>query len=157
MGLNNIELTPFAIADLYRSVLVDTNQVPVPPPPPTKNKQGSNLKSILVVTPGQPTENERNFLNEILAACKLNLNDIALEICDNNVSYKDLTTRYKCKQVFLFGSDPASFGLPMNFPHFQSQTFAGVSYLHSPPLSELMNDKLLKSKLWVTLKKLFGI
>ena len=141
MGLNNIELTPSTLADLYRSVLVDTNE------PPT----------IIVITPTQPGENETNFLNDILAACKLNLKNVALEISGNNASYKDLTTRYKCKNVFLFGIEPASFGLPMNFPHFQSQTFAGISYLYSPPLSELMDDKLLKSKLWVTLKKIFGI
>jgi len=45
----------------------------------------------------------------------------------------------------------------MNFPHFQQQKFTGITFLFSPSLNELENDKLLKSKLWICLKQIFNI
>ena len=70
---------------------------------------------------------------------------------------RNLLTFFKSKIVLLFAVEPASFGLPMSFPHFQIQPFAGNSFLFSPSLKELENDKMLKSKLWVCLKRLFNL
>ena len=72
-------------------------------------------------------------------------------------AYKELVTFFKSKIVLLFAVEPVSFGLPMIFPHFQIQPFAGNSFLFSPSLKELENDKILKSKLWVCLKRLFNL
>ncbi|MBK9568854.1 MAG: hypothetical protein IPO53_02260 [Chitinophagaceae bacterium] len=53
--------------------------------------------------------------------------------------------------------EPAAFGLPMHFPHYQIQAFAGNSFLYAPSLKELENDRVEKSKLWVCLKRLFNL
>jgi hypothetical protein len=68
-----------------------------------------------------------------------------------------MIAQFSSKIIFLFGIDPVSFGLPVNFPQFQLQPFASATFLFSPPLDELRKDELLKSKLWVCLRRLFAI
>jgi hypothetical protein len=87
------------------------------------------------------------------------LADVAVVNLNNQPksSYKELVAFFKSRIVLLFAVEPASFGLPMSFPHFQIQPFAGNSFLFSPSLKELENDKVLKSKLWVCLKRLFNL
>ena len=74
-----------------------------------------------------------------------------------NASYKELISFFKSKIVFLFDIEPIAFGLPVNFPHYQAQAFASTSFLFSPSLKKLQNDKLQKSKLWVCLRRLFNV
>jgi len=62
-----------------------------------------------------------------------------------------------CRIVFLFGLNPIDFGLPVGFPQFQVQTVAGCTFLYAPAIEESRTDKLLKSKLWVSLRSIFGI
>ena len=181
MDLNHIELPAFVIADLYHSSLVEDNStslknpvvaevikekiLPVSPADPgsTWKSLGSNQKNILIIINNKEAvhlpDNELTFLTGILGACKLSLADVAIVNCNNHpeVSYKELTSSFKSKIVLLFDMEPASFGLPMSFPHYQIQAFAGNSFLYSPSLKELENDKLEKSKLWVCLKRLFNL
>jgi hypothetical protein len=57
--------------------------------------------------------------------------------------------------------EPVDIRLPMNFPAFKIQDYDGCTYLCSSSLEELVRpgdeSKLLKSKLWVCLKTIFGI
>jgi hypothetical protein len=161
MSLNNIELTPMILTQLYPDSLVETGSVP------TSEKTdvrflGSNHKNIVVIVrhedvPVLPDE-ELNFLTSILAACKLGLIDIALvnAASTNENGLQSLITD-AAKSVLLFGTDPLSIGLPINFPPFQLQQFDQRTYLYSPSLRELEQDKGLKSKLWTSLKNLFSI
>ena len=124
---------------------------------------GDNRKNILIMlnSPGSVhiADNELSFLTGILGACKLNMADVAIVNHYNykDATYKELTNYFKSKIVFLFDIEPASFGLPMNFPHYQIQSFAGNSFLYSVSLKDLENDKIEKSKLWVSLKRLFNL
>ncbi len=59
--------------------------------------------------------------------------------------------------MILFGVPPLSIDLPINFPPFQLQAFNKRTYLYSPALAELEQDKALKGKLWGCLKTLFEI
>jgi hypothetical protein len=175
MSLNNIVLPASVIADLYQSSLIDTVAGAKKTNPPLEAKSGpkadnsnwqflgNNQKNILIVVKypdaDQLPDDELNFLKGILAACKLNMDDIALInlATHPDAAYKELTTAFKSRVVILFDLEPAAFGLPMNFPHYQIQAFAKNSFLYSPSLAELQNDKLQKSKLWVSLKRLFNI
>ena len=181
MDLNHIELPAFAIADLYRSSLVElgdqltAEKISSDDSAPAKNlkdetdKQekwlslGDNRKNILLIVDHKDVthlpDEEFRFLMEILTACKLGIADISLINLNNypGTDYKQLAAHFKCRTVLLFGVEPVRLGLPMNFPHFQQQAFANITYLFSPALTELENDKLLKSKLWVCLKRIFGI
>jgi hypothetical protein len=179
MDLNHINLPAFVIADLYHSSLIDAGETAAKPKPeeiiiekksiPDRTETidwkylGENRKNILIIVNHKEgvhlSDDDLNFLTGILGACKLNLGDVAIVNLNNHpgTSYKELTGHFKSKNVFLFGVEPAAFGLPMSFPHFQLQSFANNSFLFSPVLKELENDKLLKSKLWVCLKRIFGI
>ncbi len=173
MNINDIQLPAKLIADLYRSSLVETDgaqqafqstEKPQETAATTEWKWlGDNRKNILVIV--QQTgavhlpDKELDFLTTMLGACKLGLADVAIVNRNNNpeATYKELTVFFKSKIVLLFDVEPATFGLPMNFPHYQLQAFAGATFLFSPSLAELENDKLQKSKLWVCLKRLFNL
>ena len=177
MNLNNIELPSSVVIELYHSSLIGSNEIAIEKintketttPFTAKGDTaiwkslGDNRKNILIMVNCSDVvhipDNELSFLTGILGACKLNMGDVAIVNRNNYpyVSYKELTTFFKSKIVFLFDIEPAAFGLPMIFPHYQIQAFAGNSFLFSPSLKELENDKVEKSKLWVSLKRLFNL
>jgi hypothetical protein len=175
MSLNSVILPAFVIAELYADSLVITgeesgikNSFPQDAEPINpinlKNKSvGDNLKNILIVHnhPGieQLPTDEFQFLTGILAACKLTLTDVALiNFVDYPLqTYKELIAAFKSKIVLLVDISPLEIGLPMNFPHYQIQPFAGNSFLYAPSLKSLQDDKIEKTKLWTALKRLFNI
>jgi hypothetical protein len=172
--INHIKLPASVVADLYQYSLIDTNETAVNQPVAdiTNDKHasssdwkwlGENRKNVLIIVNYSDavhlSDNELTFLTGILGACKLSLADVSVLNLNNHpdASYKELVAYFKSKIVLLFAVEPASFGLPMSFPHFQIQPFAGNSFLFSPSLKELENDKVMKSKLWVCLKRLFNL
>ena len=181
MDINHIELSASVVVDLYQSSLIDSNETIVTETAEAEVSKkeklpvadtisasqwkslGSNHKNILIIVNNDEAvhlpDNELTFLTGILGACKLSLADVAIVNLNNHpeVSYKELTSFFKSKIVFLFDTEPAAFGLPMSFPHYQIQAFAGSSFLYSPSLKELENDRVEKSKLWVCLKRLFNL
>jgi hypothetical protein len=179
MDLNHITLPPALVADLYSSSLIDTGEKAAaksPPLPPAETgpsrtdkpdsawkSLGNNQKNILLVVNNRDVvylpDNELTFLTGVLGACKLTLADVAIVNLHNNpdMAYKELITHFSSKVVLLFDIGPAAFGLPMSFPHYQLQAFAGNTFLYSPSLKELENDRVEKSKLWVCLKRLFNL
>jgi hypothetical protein len=181
MDLNHIELPPIVVADLYFSSLIadpekttrkgaETGITDEEKPSQTEKSPviiwkslGSNQKNILIIVNTSEAvhlpDHELTFLTGILGACKLSLADVAIVNLHNQPqsSFKELTSFFKSKIVFLFDMEPAVFGLPMHFPQYQIQAFAGNSFLYAPSLKELENDRVEKSKLWVCLKRLFNL
>lgn len=176
MDLNHIELSPQSVAELYASVLIqsgDNNTIFSVAKEETVNKKtvtneiwkslGNNQKNILVIVNNNDAvhipDNELTLLSSILNACKFTVADVAIVNINNHpdAGYKELTTYFNSRYTLLFGTEPAAFSLPMNFPHFQAQAFNNCSYLFSPALSEIEKDTNLKRKLWDSLKKFFNI
>ncbi len=181
MSLNDIELTPGLLAGLYEKSLVGSGQKqepakvtdkPLPENSPggtTGLKKedwrflGNNTRRILVIVQHAGLthlpDDELKLLTGILEACGLSLEDVAIvnrdQYADKN--YADFYSRFQSKYVFLFGVEPAAFGLPMQFPHFQAQRFGDSQFLHAPALGDMKDDKVLKSKLWVSLRRLFNL
>jgi hypothetical protein len=172
--LNHIKLPASVVAELYQSSLIDSGESPVnqamadisdyePTARSVWKSLGENRKNVLIIVSYPDAvhlpDNDLVFLTGILSACKLSMADVAVVNLNNHpeASYKELVAFFKSKIVLLFALEPALFGLPMSFPHFQIQPFAGNSFLFSPSLIELENDKVLKSKLWVCLKRLFNL
>lgn len=174
MDLNSIILPASVVAELYDDTIVDTGELQAKSPPiaspvtdPGVNGRwkwlGENHKNILVLVrypeaehlPGRPL----HFLTGMLTACKLELKDVAvLNLAqDPGAEYKELIKEFRSRVVLLFDVEPSLLGLPINFPHFQIQPFANNSFLYSPSLEMLEEDKILKSKLWVCLRRLFNI
>jgi hypothetical protein len=169
MSLNHIQLPASAIADLYRSSLIEINKIPgntevnVIAGDDQGKYLGENKKNILVVVDYGDVvylpDEELAFLTNMLIACKLSLADVAIvnRTSFKESNYKELVSNFKSRIVFLFGVDPVSFGLPVSFPHFQIQPFANATFLFTPSLGDCKKDKLLKSKLWVCLRRIFVI
>ncbi len=167
MSLNSIQLSQNELVLLYKNSLVDlTNgdiaiqQLPADQP---FKFLGGNKKNVLVVVNYPDAvhlpDKSLAFLTRLLAACQLNLGDVAiLNFFHHNESeFNSIISFFKPKTVLLFGTEPATFGPPLLFPAFQVQAYREAVYLFTPPLGELENDKLLKSKLWVCLKKIFNL
>jgi hypothetical protein len=179
MDLNHVKLSKKLTADLFHNSLINLNigtteiseavssEKTIEPSMEISTKPwkslGNNQKNILIVVNFSNAvylpDHELSFLTGIISACKLTIADVAIINLHNypEVSYKELIMGFNSKIVFLFGIEPADFGLPMSFPHFQIQPFSNVTYLFSPTLRELENDKILKSKLWGSLKRIFGL
>jgi hypothetical protein len=161
MSLNNIQLHPHMLAGLYADVLMetDTNTIPDKQPPKHLGNHQKNI-TIIVNYPHLPflPDQDLNFLTNILNACRLSLADIAIInfYQSGGITEKELRD-LSSKQVLLFGLDPTSIGLPVNFPQYQIQPFNKINYLHAPSLSELEKDKSLKQKLWLSLKTMFEL
>jgi hypothetical protein len=104
-------------------------------------------------------DEQLNFITGALTACKLGLADVAILNISHTPSgkYKEIYNEFKSKVTILFGVTPAEFEMPVDFPEFQVQAFNNCTYLHSPELSKLEADKVLKSKFWVCLRRLFDI
>ncbi len=171
MDLNHIELSSSLVADLYKKSLIETS---LPTVQQEKSKEqvqenspwkylGKNNKNILIIVNSNEAihlpDNQLTFLTGILGACKLSVNDVAIVNLNNHpgTSHNELKTFFKSKTVFLFDVEPTALGLPVSFPHYQVQAFSNISFLYSPSLKELEDDKLQKSKLWVCLRRLFNV
>jgi len=186
MSLNNIQLNPALLADMYKTSLVDTNdrsgegekaqtvslhtKTTANSDQDTTNAKAVNWKylgdyrkSILIIVryndfPHLPDE-QLSFLSTILGACKLDLADVAiLNIANTSpASYKTIQEKFKSSFTILFGLTPEEFEMPLSFPEFQVQAFNNCTFLHTPVLEMVEGDKVLKSKLWVCLRKMFGV
>lgn len=173
MDLNNIQLTPLLASSWYRSSLVeavtdgviDIIEKPVIASPVVNEWKylGNNKKNILLLVHHADAthlpDDELEFLTNLLTACKLNMDDVAIVNRHNHPQqvYKDYLDYFKSRVVLLFGIDPLSFGLPVDFPHFQVQPFANCTFLYCPALAERNRNELFKSKLWVCLKRIFNL
>lgn len=176
MDLNHIKLSPQSVAELYATVLVqsgDNNTIfsnvkeeivyKKTADHETLKSLGNNLKNILIVVSNEEAvhipDNELTLLSSILNACKFTVADVAIVNINNHpdAGYKELTVSFNSRYTLLFGIEPAAFGLPMNFPHFQVQSFNNCTYLFSPALSVIETDRDQKRKLWECLKKIFNI
>ena len=171
MSLNTIKFEPNEIASLYKSSLVEINSAKAPTQP-TSNKAiqtagwkylGENQKKILVVVRYTDAvhipDKHLSFLSKLLAACNLNLADVAvLNFQDHSSSeFNEILNYFKPKVVLLFDVESGEFGLPMIFPQFQVQAHKDTMFVTSPSLETIEPDKTLKGKLWVCLKKIFNL
>lgn len=166
MSLDNIQLPPSLIAELYKNSMVDTDNKQLKPKSlESADLQflGKNQKNILLLVQEEnavylPDDN-LNFLVDILNACKLSLSDTALVNVFKNKSanYKTLIEKFNPAIILFFGIDPAKLEFPLQFPYYQLQQYNNQTYLSAPSLNDLAADKQKKLQLWACLKKLFSI
>ncbi len=170
MNLNDLQLPPSLVTRLYRDVLVGSATAQTSPKQsdsPVKKELaaflGENKKNILIVVHYADVmhlpDDSLQFLLNMLTACKLGMADVIVVNTKNypDHTYKEFLEKFKSRVALLFDIEPASIGLPLNFPHYQIQPFANCSFLYAPSLSKVETDKIQKSKLWVALRRLFNI
>ncbi len=159
----NIQLPIAVLSGLFSNCLVDLKNPETPSTKPaTTNTEtlAAELVDTVVVSMAEGNElpsQQLDFLNNIMKACKLEQADYAIITNHQNglPDYKATFSQFKQKQLILFGIDPSAIGLPINFPHFQVQSFQQVRYLAAPKLDVIEADKALKMQLWQCLKQLF--
>lgn len=166
MSLDNIELTPFLLQELYKNSLVEfydakTQGQAAPVLPFTV--LGNNKRNVIIIVENHETlylpDNELNFLLGILSACKLTMEDVAIVNIKKNkpVSYKALEQELKAEKIILFGVESSAIGLPLEFPPYQIQQYNNQTYLSAGILANIQDDKAEKTKLWNCLKQIFSI
>ncbi len=107
------------------------------------------------VAPGDPLY---QFLTGILNACKIAVDETnMISAFREDANYQTLAERYGAGFVMMFGLEAEDLKLPVYFPHFQVQPHNGVTYISSPDLAIIENDKAAKQKLWQSLKKAFSL
>lgn len=172
MSLNTITFNTSDIALLFKNSLVEVSSEKQVLPRATVNAEptasgwkflGENKKKTLIVVnyddAAHIPDKQLSFLTKLLAACKLNLADVAI-LNFQNYNSSDFTRildHFKPKVVLLFDTEPGKFGMPMLFPQFQVQGYKDAVFVSSPSLEIIEPDKTLKGKLWVCLKKIFNL
>jgi hypothetical protein len=177
MALNNIQLNPALLKEMYSNFLVDVKDTgdkkTLPETAVATSEKTSSLKewrilgrlkkNILIVVRYPNNEylpdDQLNFLVSVLAACRLSLDDVGIVNISKAPSafYKETMEKFAGTTAMLFGLTPQEFEMPVNFPEFQVQNFNNCIFLHAPTLEKLEVDKILKSKLWVSLRKIFNL
>lgn len=174
MSLNSIKFETTDIALLFKNSLVDIDDKKKNSPKlkqssisdPTGNEWkylGENKKKTFVVVRYADVDHlpdkQLSFLTKLLSACDLHIADVAILNLRQQQpgQFNEILTYFNPKSVLLFGVNPAEFGMPMNFPHFQVQPYKDVVFVSSPSLEIIEPDKDLKGKLWACLKKIFKL
>ena len=184
MSLDKIQLPDFLIAGLFNDTLVITDEPKslktppktieqvIPQPqiatvaPPKKLFLGDNKKNITILVNDNQAVYLRDewlkFLTNILAACKLNIGDVAIvNQSQSRTTFTELQPVTYPKYLITFGVGSRDIALTFSIPDYQVQDYNKCIFLLCPPLSVMFGDteavKLEKTKLWVSLKKMFNI
>lgn len=163
-SLNDIRLTPGMLADLFGQSLVapiDNTRVKKTGPEPRIDIKflGSNNRHIMVaVSDDRHTflpETDLAFLTKMLDACKLNVGDVAIvNMATQPGTLEGIAEELGAEKLLCFGVVPGK-------TSFERETVSGRQIVYAPALGEMNKDtpdaKQLKTKLWVSLKQLFGL
>lgn len=175
--LNHIHLPASLVAGIYKNHLIEPDRLsqtepvtekkkPAPGPMPGAFQYlGQNQKGVcLLVDYANDVhlpDSQLDFLTSILQACKLNLGDVAIVNCSRQqVTFSTLTDHFACSYLLIFGVTPSAIGL-QDIPFFSVQREGTCRVIYSPAAENLNSQgaesKLLKTKLWVCLKEMFGV
>jgi hypothetical protein len=186
MSLDDIKLSPFLVKKLYENSLIDdgisstsiggveiakdekmsiTDKTNI-----TKKENiatikylGKNAKNILILIDEKEHaflgDDELSFLMNILNACSVSMQDVALVNASNSddVAYENLNAQFEPSIVLFLGTEPQLLNFPVQIPQYKIQAYNNQQYLCTPALQKLSSDKEEKKKLWMVLKVLFGI
>lgn len=148
-NVNEIRLSNEMISALYGRSLVMPEEA-------KKGKEkvkflGNNARNVLVLVNNAEhsflPENELVFLTKMLAACQLNIGDVAI-VNVQNVAVTDAVAELLPEKIIDFGTSPET-------------SFESGSTVSSVPLKQMLGEsqeaRQLKGKLWTGLKQMFGL
>lgn len=165
MSLDNIQLTPFLVEELYKNCLVEFDvkeQEGKNLPVSSFNMLGNNRRRVIIIVENDETlylpDDQLSFLLGILSACKLTMEDVAIINLKKNkaVTYKAIELELKAEKIILFGVPAARIELPLEFPMYQIQQYNKQTYITASMLSDIEKDTGEKTKLWNCLKLIFA-
>lgn len=127
---------------------------------------GDNKKNIAIIIkdPSAVFINDEwlGTLGKLLAACKLNIGDVAIiNHLNTSVKFAALKDQLQPKQILMFDAAMQDLQLPFTIPHYQVQQYAGTTFMTAPAatLSDANTEavKIEKRKLWEKLKLIFAV
>lgn len=157
MSLNEPLLSPAALRILVGNSLYSIGGESAEKP---IKKLLPQRKDYLVLLREEPREGDSQhlLLQGILNACKIVPDKLkVLSSFRHDADAHQLKELYQASFVILFGIEPGDIRLPVHFPYFQPQQHDGVTYLSSPGLADLENDKGAKKQLWESLRKALSL
>jgi hypothetical protein len=162
MSLKNLQLNPLSVAHLFNKGLVSLQKIDTKSTENIVSFLGKNLSKITVVVNDLNnfyiSEDDLTVLTKMLMACKLTLEDIALiNIGKTATNWQIIKASLNPQKLILFGVKPTQIELPIIFPEYHLQFYNDTTFLLSHSVQEMNTDKLLKSKLWISLQSLFNV
>ncbi|MEJ8844673.1 hypothetical protein WG954_19925 [Lacibacter sp. H375] len=178
MSFENIQLTDDQLAELYGKQLVIVEKGDNTIKPETKTAKpavaaepvattaalqgitGKNKKQFvwLVEEHYFPYLNDADFqfLGDVLTACKMNMEDIALvNVANNRNHFDELVQQLRPK--FIIASGVQVDALPIQSADYRVQEQQGYLLCCTETLEAIRTDKSKKSKLWLALKQMLGL
>ena len=178
MSFENIQLTDDQVAELYGKQLVvvekDDNDrklaakpvtpaivaEPVSLTAPLQGITGKNKKHFVWMVEEHyfPYLNDADFqfLGDVLTACKMNMEDIALvNVANNRNHFDELVQQLQPK--FIVASGVQVDALPIQPADYRVQQQQEYLLCCTETLEAIRNDKSKKSKLWLALKQMLGL
>lgn len=180
MSLENVQFDPYILARLFQHQAIIPGEKPAapaitatPPAPPKVAEApavalppvkflGENQRRIalLINNANEVYLNDTlfNLLTNILNACKLGMQDVALINLHAypEANFAALQQAVPMQYCIFFGMEPATLGVQGVQPYQVSQA-GNTSLLYSSELGVIAEDKVMKGRLWNSLKQLLGI
>ena len=147
------QLTSALIQEWYPKGLYIINEKSASETPEVKPER----RKFLVISSEELSSQLYELIAGIIGACKVDMNHVNIVHFSNNQDYKSLLEKYGASFILMFGIEPLQLDLPIVFPNFQLQNFSNASWISSPDLSVIHNDRLMKTKLWLCLKQAFSL
>ncbi len=174
MSFQEINLPPFVIADLYSNSLIETADAElkrstkknVETQEQVMKSLGENNKNVSIIVNDNSavylTDDKLDLLTKLLSACKLTLADVVIVNSSNKlITYKQVKENFDPQFLLLFGIDARQFQLPLIFPEYRIQHYNNCQMLIAADLEKMIGSgeavKMEKSKLWLSLKQMFGV
>ena len=180
MSFEHIQLTDDQLADLFGKQLVlveKSDSRSKAEPAVTKPSVVEQAASAIATTPQQgitgknkkqfvwlveehyfPYLNDADFqfLGDVLTACKMNMEDIALvNVANNRTHFDELVQQLRPK--FVIASGVQVDALPIQPADYRVQEQQGYLFCCTETLEAIRTDKSKKSKLWLALKQMLGL
>lgn len=177
MSFTDITLPASVMGDIYKNNLVEiddnrnkiqqkSNEGRQEIQPVALLYLGKNLKDILVFV-NYPEEvflpqGQLEFLGKILAACNLNIGDIAIvNMANQQTDHNSFIKALNPKSVIIFGAYNQAIMGNQELAFFSPAVIGEISVINAPALEKLSQQdnegKQLKSLFWNCLKQFFNL
>jgi hypothetical protein len=165
MSIDKVQLPAFSHKSIFKNHLVNLREDvinEIPKEEPGIQFLGNNEKKIIFLVNDSKNkflpDAQMKFLSGLLAACHLNMADIAIvNIYHKKITYNELIDQLPAEKILAFGISAVDLELPFNIPFFQAQNFQQKIYMTGPRIEEIQNNIDLKKLLWGCLQKIFNI
>ena len=170
MSLNDIQLQGKMLTDLYSDVLISENKSQVEA---SRKQQGAaRIRSLgknkrnycfIVSYPGETflPDDQMEVLVKIMQACRLSMDDIALlNIGGREFGIEEIREQFQPAKMVLLGVKPEDIRLPILFPAYKPQSYAGCTYVYSDSLDQMDQSdtgRKIRGNLWFALKEVFAL